>query len=117
MHRPSPTRVAARFLASAERPGPHWGPPPRSQVGRTLKGYIAYLEDLTRNGGASFWTLYDAADERTLTGVEQLRDALKARNQDKAKAIANVLVRSPIGKQIVDDNMLWTYVLDGQESL
>jgi hypothetical protein len=118
MHRASPDRVAYRFLtAHQERPGPHWGPYPRSQVGRTLAGYIEYLEDLIRNDGTLFWDLYDTADERTFIAIAQLRDALKARKQAKAKDLVDHLMRSQVGKGIVDDNMLWSYVLDGRESL
>lgn len=117
MHNPSFERVALRFLAAAERPGPHWNPWPQSQVGRTLDGFIDYLDALLRNDGAMFWSQYENADERTLITLGQLRDALKRRNQQAAKRFTEGLMRSPYGKAVVDDNVLWAYVIDGRENV
>lgn len=117
MPRPSPERVAFRYLASwgfVPPPAPH----PRSDVGRTLKGLIESLDDYTRNEGALFYRLYDDASEQDFILVGQLLDALKRKNQAAAKRYAEALSRTrSSAKSITDDNMLWTYVLDGRESL
>ena len=117
MHRPSSERVAFRFLASwgfVPPPAPH----PRSDVGSTLKGLIDSLDDYLRNEGNLFYRLYDDASEQDFILVDQLRTALKRKNQAAAKRYAEALskVRSS-AKTITNDNMLWTYVLDGRESI
>lgn len=92
--------------------------PPRTLHGRTIDGFIESLEDYRRRDGDLFYKLYDDASERDLILVNQLCQALKSRNQAKAKQYADALGKSrSSAKNIVHDNVLISYVLDGRESI